>query len=79
MTFFLADLKHELALWSGTREDIEERAKSIRNRCYRYGIAHEFDEHVRIISSDEIDELEMDYMLTRLRVPRRVRMRLCST
>lgn len=73
MTCALVDFKHGLSLWSGSREDMEERMASLRRRCVALGASDDFHKHVRILAEGEdVDAAEMAHMVRTLMVPRRV-------
>jgi len=74
------DLAHGLALWFGSREDVETHYESIRVVSKKMGVIDQFNERVRLLSSPgDVDECEMDYMRQTCRLPRRVMMRLRKT
>lgn len=75
--WFVADLKHGLALFSGFPESMRETFDRLRLGCSRLGAMGEFEQHVRIAKlGSDVDEVEASYMLSTLRLPRRVQMRL---
>lgn len=66
-----------LALWAGTKDEVEARYSSVRNRCKRHGIEKQFDREIRMLClPGDVDVIEMSYMLSNNRVPRRVSMRM---
>jgi hypothetical protein len=73
----LVDLKKGIALWSGSRELVEQRFESLRNRCKGVGIVEEFESYIRLLSlPGDVSIDEMNWMMQRLLIPRRVSMRL---
>jgi len=69
----VADFKHALALWPGTRDEAEERLEALRRRCKALNASEDADLYLRVLTvGDGVDELEMDHMEETRRVPRRV-------
>jgi len=67
----MADLKHGLALFSGTEQEMQEVATRIERQC------HESVDCLRVVGvGREIDEVEAEYMERTRRLPRRVGIRL---
>jgi hypothetical protein len=73
----LVDLKRGLALWNGIRGVVEARFDSLRNKCMSAGIADEFDRDIKMLTlPGDVSVDEMDWMMKRHTMPRRVSMRL---
>ena len=73
----LVDVKRGLALWSGARETIELHLDSLRNRCKSAGIIAEFDSDIRLLAlPGDVSIDEMNWMIKKCLLPRRVAMRL---
>jgi len=73
----LVDVKRGLALWSGTRDTVEARFDSIRNRCKSAGIMKEFESDIRLLTlPGDVSIDEMNWMMRKCLLPRRVAMRL---
>ena len=73
----LVDVKRGLALWSGAKETVEHHFESLRNRCKTAGIMKEFDSDIRLLTlPGDVSIDEMNWMMTRCLLPRRVMMRL---
>lgn len=73
----LVDLKKGLALWSGSRETVEPRFDSLRNRCKGVGILDQFNQDIRILSlPGDVSIDEMNWMMKKRLLPRRVAMRM---
>jgi len=73
VTAVVADFKHGLALWPGTREEAQERHASVRARCRALKALGDADRYLRVLEVGEgVDELEMAQMRGTGRIPRRV-------
>jgi len=74
---FVADLKHGLALFPGTTEDVSEVVERLRKQARAYNVVEEFESRICVARvGDDVDEIEANYMLQTRRLPRRVGMRL---
>ena len=68
---FMADLKHDLALFPGTRNEVDEVMARLGRKCKTE------KHHLKMVQLGvDVDEAEANYMLTSHRLPRRVAMRL---
>jgi hypothetical protein len=73
----LVDIKRGLALWSGARDEVEANFDSLRNRCKSSGIIDEFEQDIRLLTlPGDVSVDEMNWMMKRFMLPRRVAMRL---
>lgn len=70
----LVDLKHGLAIFFGTREEMQSRMESICDRCKSYGA--DVGSFLHILSQKEAGVIEYAYMVEKRRIPRRIAMRL---
>jgi len=78
--FFFADLKSGVALFPGSREDVQEHIESVARRCKRMNAMDVFMERVRMVClGEDVDVSEAAYMLSTARLPRRVGIRLRRT
>lgn len=73
----LVDIKRGLALCSGARDSVEARFDSLRSRCRSAGIIDEFNADIRLLTlPGDVTVDEMNWMMKRCLLPRRVAMRL---
>jgi hypothetical protein len=74
---FVADLKHEIAIFSGSREYVQEVTERIKKKCKELGAEEDARDNLFVICvGEEVDESEGIYMLDNYRLPRRVSIRL---
>ena len=74
---FVADLKHGLALFPGTLEEVTEVVERLRKKARAYNVVDEVNSCICIAQvGEDIDEIEANYMLQTQMLPRRVGMRL---
>jgi hypothetical protein len=72
-----ADIVRGIALWSGSEDEVRLHFDSVRAKCKSSGILDEFDRSARMVClPDDVDMVEMSYMVSRHIVPRRVLMRM---
>ena len=70
----LLDLKHGIVPFVGSRLEMEERLRSLLDKCKSF--QEEAGKVLLIAQESELGEGELDYMLDKRRIPRRVEMRL---
>jgi hypothetical protein len=76
MEAVVADFRHGLALWPGSREQAEEHHRCLGLSCKELDAADDFDKHVRVlVVGKHVDQTEMDQMAKTSRVPKRVQAR----
>ena len=73
----LVDIKRGLSLWTGPRSVVESHYESLRKSCKRAGIIDQFNDDLRILRlPGDVTMEEMNWMIRRALIPRRVSIRL---
>ena len=72
ISFFIVDLKNKIIPWVGSLEEMEDRYLRFKKRCTSSNIESEFEEYVGLIGGDGIDELAVEYMINKRKIPKRV-------
>lgn len=70
----LLDLKHGTVPFVGSRPEMDERLRSLLDKCKSF--QEEAGKALCVAQESELGEDELDYMLDKRRIPRRVEMRL---
>jgi hypothetical protein len=76
MEAVVADFRHGLALWPGSREEAERHHVSLGKSCEGLGVLEDFNKHVRVLlAGKHVDSLAMEQMAKTNGIPRRVMVR----
>jgi hypothetical protein len=72
----MADVKHGLALFPGSRSWVEDRISGVKRRCVKMGAPDDVEKMMMVLTlPGDVSEEEMSYMLNTLKMPRRVKIR----
>ena len=75
--WFVGDLKHGVALFSGSHEEMEGVRGRLKRNCHTTTAKETVASDICLFSySNDVDKVEMEYILKELRLPRRVAIRL---
>jgi hypothetical protein len=72
----VVDIKSGVAFLFGEREEMQQHIESIRSRCRVYQCESDVDSFIRLVDKQELGAGEMEYMMARNRIPKRLMMRL---
>lgn len=72
----LLDFKHGTAVFFGSGSEMDERRKSLLDKCKDFGVEKDAETVLRVARESEFTKDEFDHMLVKRRIPRRVEMRL---
>ena len=72
----VVDIRSGVAFLFGETEEMQRHLSSMRGRCKDYKCEFEFDSHVRLVERANLGFGEMEFMLVKNRVPKRLAMKL---